>query len=164
MRVSYYDFENPFELGGTEHPSQANDRTRESASIFGTWSKVLNDDMVQDFDWTIGIVYADFPQLVFPGLSVGPERNHPQEFWQNQWNGRYELNVHKTRHDIKLGGEFNAISLEGDELVAGAAVSLPRLARYCASQGRGGVEFFVGIVGMGSDGAEHTGVGFRDRQ
>ena len=113
VRISYYDFDNPFELGGTEHPSQANDRTRNSASVFGTWSKVLNDDMVQEvkfgynhFEWTIGIVYADFPQLVFPGLAVGPERNHPQNFWQNQWNGRYELNVHKTSHDIKLGGEF----------------------------------------------------------
>ena len=48
---------------------------------------------------------------------------------------------------IKLGGEFNAVLLEGDELVAGAAVSLPRLARYCSSQGRGGFEFFVGIPG-----------------
>lgn len=113
VRLSYYDFENPFELGSTEHPSQANDRTRESVSVFGTWSKVLNDDMVQEvkfgynhFEWNIGNVYADFAQLVFPGLALGPERNYPQNFWQNQWSGRYELNVHRTRHDIKLGGEF----------------------------------------------------------
>jgi len=113
VRLSYWDFENPFELGGTEHPSQANDRTRQSASVFGTWSKVLSDNMVQEvkfgfnhFEWNIGNVFADFAQLVFPGLSLGPERNYPQNFWQNQWTGRYEVNIHRTRHDFKIGGEF----------------------------------------------------------
>jgi hypothetical protein len=113
VRLSYYDFDNPFELGGTTHPSAANYRTRQAGSVFGTWSKVLSDRMVQEvkfgynhFEWDIGNVYADFARLVFPGLAVGPQRNYPQKFWQNQWTGRYELNVHRTAHDFKFGGEF----------------------------------------------------------
>jgi UDP-N-acetylmuramate dehydrogenase len=48
---------------------------------------------------------------------------------------------------LKLGGAFNEISLQGDEVVAGAGVALPRLARFCATNGRGGLEFYVGIPG-----------------
>lgn len=48
---------------------------------------------------------------------------------------------------IKLAGEFNEITMEGATVGAGAGVSLPRLARFCAANGRGGLEFFVGIPG-----------------
>lgn len=48
---------------------------------------------------------------------------------------------------IKLVGEFNELSMEGSLVNAGAGVSLPRLARFCATNGRGGLEFFVGIPG-----------------
>lgn len=48
---------------------------------------------------------------------------------------------------LKLGGVFNEILLQGDRVVAGAGVALPRLARFCATKGRGGLEFYVGIPG-----------------
>ncbi|MDJ0924901.1 MAG: UDP-N-acetylmuramate dehydrogenase [Acidimicrobiia bacterium] len=48
---------------------------------------------------------------------------------------------------IKLSGDFNLIASEEDAVVAGAAVSLPRLARFCAAHDRGGLEFYVGIPG-----------------
>ncbi len=48
---------------------------------------------------------------------------------------------------VKLVGEFNAIAMEGSAVNAGGGVSLPRLARFCASNGRGGLEFYVGIPG-----------------
>ena len=48
---------------------------------------------------------------------------------------------------IRLGGEFNQASFAGDTVTAGAGVSLPRLARFCAAEGRGGLEFYVGIPG-----------------
>ncbi len=48
---------------------------------------------------------------------------------------------------LKLVGEFNEVALEGDVVTAGAGVSLPRLARFCATNGRGGLEFYVGIPG-----------------
>lgn len=48
---------------------------------------------------------------------------------------------------LKLVGAFNEIAMDGDTVEAGAGVSLPRLARFCASNGRGGLEFYVGIPG-----------------
>lgn len=48
---------------------------------------------------------------------------------------------------IKLGGEFTELAWEGSAINAGAGVSLPRLARFCATMGRGGLEFYVGIPG-----------------
>lgn len=48
---------------------------------------------------------------------------------------------------IKLGGEFNDVEIVDGVAVAGAGVSLPRLARSCAAVGRGGLEFYVGIPG-----------------
>ncbi len=48
---------------------------------------------------------------------------------------------------VKLGGEFNEFRIDDGFAVAGAGVSLPRLARACASAGRGGLEFYVGIPG-----------------
>lgn len=48
---------------------------------------------------------------------------------------------------IRLAGEFTALKMAGEVAIAGAAVSLPQLARFCASHGRGGLEFYVGIPG-----------------
>jgi UDP-N-acetylmuramate dehydrogenase len=48
---------------------------------------------------------------------------------------------------VKLVGVFNELSMDGEIVQAGAGVSLPRLARFCATNGRGGVEFYVGIPG-----------------
>lgn len=48
---------------------------------------------------------------------------------------------------LKLAGVFTEISMSGEIVAAGGAVSLPRLARFCASNGRGGLEFYVGIPG-----------------
>lgn len=48
---------------------------------------------------------------------------------------------------IKLIGQFNQLALQGLIVSAGGGVSLPRLARFCANNGRGGLEFFVGIPG-----------------
>jgi UDP-N-acetylmuramate dehydrogenase len=48
---------------------------------------------------------------------------------------------------IKLVGDFNELRWEGTTVAAGAGVALPRLARFCAAAGRGGLEFYVGIPG-----------------
>jgi len=48
---------------------------------------------------------------------------------------------------VKLAGEFSEVTFDGDEVVAGGAVSLPRLARACAAADRGGLEWYVGIPG-----------------
>lgn len=49
---------------------------------------------------------------------------------------------------IRLGGDFNAIAIdEAGTVTAGAAVALPVLARTAAKQGRGGLEWMVGVPG-----------------
>jgi UDP-N-acetylmuramate dehydrogenase len=49
---------------------------------------------------------------------------------------------------IQLGGELSAMEIDAAGVVsAGAAVPLPKLARACAKQGRGGLEFLVAVPG-----------------
>jgi UDP-N-acetylmuramate dehydrogenase len=49
---------------------------------------------------------------------------------------------------IRLGGGFGAIDVAPNgRIVAGAAASLPQLARAAAAAGRAGLEFYVGIPG-----------------
>jgi len=49
---------------------------------------------------------------------------------------------------VRLVGELAAIHAEADGIVAaGGGVALPRLARFAAERGRGGLEFYVGIPG-----------------
>jgi UDP-N-acetylmuramate dehydrogenase len=49
---------------------------------------------------------------------------------------------------VHLGSRFARTEFGGEEtVVSGAATSLPSLARTCAREGRGGLEFFVGIPG-----------------
>ncbi|WP_366924821.1 UDP-N-acetylmuramate dehydrogenase [Metallumcola ferriviriculae] len=46
---------------------------------------------------------------------------------------------------MRLGGEFNKVSIQGTEVIAGAATILPRLSREAASHQLSGLEFAVGI-------------------
>ena len=49
---------------------------------------------------------------------------------------------------LRLGGDFARIELRDDgTIAAGAAVPLPRLARFAADAGRAGLGFYVGIPG-----------------
>lgn len=48
---------------------------------------------------------------------------------------------------IRLGAGFGQVEFEGTIVVAGAAVSLPRLARASVDRGLSGLEFFVGVPG-----------------
>jgi hypothetical protein len=128
-RVSAWNLKAPFELGSTAHPSQALSRTQDSVTLLGNWSRVLSDRAVQElkigynrFDWDIGLAIASMagtPQLVFPGLTIGGSRNHPQEFHERQASVRYDLTLNRNRHDLKIGGEFLYWKDTGDrELVS----------------------------------------------
>lgn len=116
-RASYWDWGNPFtQVSGTEHPSQAANRSRRAINVVGTWSNVLSGSTLQEvrigythFDWRNQLAVAalaDTPNYVFPGLTVGQRRNYPQEFFQNTITARYDLTKHVDRHDMKFGAEF----------------------------------------------------------
>lgn len=117
VRASYWDWGNPFtQVSGTEHPSQAADRSRKAINVVGTWSKVLSSTMLQEvrvgythFDWQNQLAIpalATTPNYVFPGLTVGQRRNYPQEFFQDTVSARYDLNWTVGTHDMKVGAEY----------------------------------------------------------
>ena len=44
LRASYWDWDNPFtQVSGTDHPSQAADRSRKATNVVGPWAKVLSN-------------------------------------------------------------------------------------------------------------------------
>ncbi|MCA1584280.1 MAG: carboxypeptidase-like regulatory domain-containing protein [Acidobacteria bacterium] len=116
-RASSWDWGNPFtQVSGTEHPSQAADRSRRAINVVGTWSKVLSNTQLQEvrlgythFDWKNQLAVdalRNTPNYVFPGLVVGQRRNYPQEFFQNTFSARYDLNWTLGGHDMKIGAEY----------------------------------------------------------
>jgi len=48
---------------------------------------------------------------------------------------------------VRLVGSFMEASVESGTVTAGGGLALPKLARFAAAAGRGGLEFFVGIPG-----------------
>ncbi|MGH9347293.1 MAG: carboxypeptidase regulatory-like domain-containing protein [Vicinamibacterales bacterium] len=118
VRGSYWDWKNPFtQVSGTEHPSQAANRSRKAVNLAGSWSRVITQNVLQEvkvgyshFDWKNLLAepaLAGSPNLVFPGgVNIGQRRNYPQEFFQNTYSFRYDLSLHRGSHDWKIGGEF----------------------------------------------------------
>ncbi len=117
LRGSFWDWKNPFtQVSGTEHPSQAANRSRKALNVVGTWQRVISSDMSHElklgyshFNWTNLLAVEALqgsPNYVFPGLTVGQRRNYPQEFFQNTFSFRYDLSWHKGSHDLRLGAEF----------------------------------------------------------
>jgi hypothetical protein len=115
-RGSFWDFDSPFELGSTNHPSNAQARTRNAANYLVSWSRIMNENMVAElkvgynhFDWSNLLAFDSLlstPNIVFPGLTMGGPRNFPQNPGQNMGTARYDLTWHKGSHDFKIGGEF----------------------------------------------------------
>ena len=124
IRGTRWAWGNPFELAsGENHPSRAAVRTRDATNIIGSWAQVINDTTVGE----LRVGYGGFswlnspqpeligtPEYVFPGLTVGAAYNYPQEFWQNTIQARYDLSLHRDRHDFKIGAEYLRIHDTGD--------------------------------------------------
>jgi hypothetical protein len=130
LRVSKWDWENPFILGAGLHPSQASIQTKVSKNILGSWTSVVGTGgMVQEvkggftaFNWTnlpqpsmVGI-----PEYNFPGLTIGAPYNYPQYHTGGTWTARYDLSWHKSKHDIKIGGEYLRVHDTGDWYIQAA--------------------------------------------
>ena len=116
-RWSYWDWGNPFtQVAGTEHPSQAADRSRKAFNVSNTWANVISDTAIQEvrvsyshFDWKNLLAesaLANTPNYVFPTITIGQRRNYPQEFYQNTWALRYDLTTNVGAHDLKVGAEY----------------------------------------------------------
>jgi hypothetical protein len=122
LRGSRWDSNNPFSLGGNGYPSTASALYRYATNILGTWSNVINKDVVQQ----LRLGYDDFyfgqtalgsvagaPEFDFPGLTIGAPYNLPSIEWQREVEARYELNMNKGSHALKIGGEFMHVAHTG---------------------------------------------------
>jgi hypothetical protein len=122
IRGSVYNLDNPFVLGAGAHPSNAYVSTQQATNVVGNWSRVISDTKVQEihigynhFDWTRNPVAGQTGiEYNFVGLLVGKTYNYPQLFYQNNFESRYDLNIHKSTHDLKVGGEFIFVRNTGD--------------------------------------------------
>ncbi len=122
IRGSQYNLDNPFVLGSGAHPSNAYVSTQQATNVVGNWSRVISDTKVQEvhigynhFDWTRNPIPGQGGiEYNFVGLTVGKTYNYPQLFYQNNFESRYDLSLHKNAHDLKVGGEFIYVKNTGD--------------------------------------------------
>lgn len=114
VRFTRHKLEQPFTaVTSTTHPSRALDNLVSSGNILGTWSHVFNNRLVGEaragfnrFYFAQLPIVQGVPEYVFPGLTVGQPFNQPLEFWQNNYQVRYDLTSVRGNHEVKLGGEF----------------------------------------------------------
>ncbi len=115
VRGSRWNWDNPFNLSGGSYPSTANVLGRYATNVLGTWSKVIDNNKVQQ----VRVGYDDFffsqtklpnlaasPEINFPGLTIGAPYNLPSIEKQRIIENRYELSWHRGNHDLKFGGEY----------------------------------------------------------
>ena len=116
MRASRWDWKNPFDqVTGTAHPSQGAIRTQQATNVVGAWSQVMSNRMLGElrfaysgFSWgNLALPeFENYPELLFPGLTIGPRYNYPQQFWQDTLSARYDLTWTLDKHNFKIGGEY----------------------------------------------------------
>jgi len=121
IRGSRWDQDNPFVSQGG-HPSNAYVSTQNATNLGAIWSKVLSETRVQEvrlgynnFDWSrTPEPGQNTVEYDFSGVTVGNPYNYPQLFHQNNFEGRYDLTLHRNTHDMKFGGEFIYVTNKGD--------------------------------------------------
>jgi hypothetical protein len=124
VRGQRWAFDNPFVIeSGTAHPSTAEQLKQRSMNIFGTWTHVVSSNMLiqihggyNGFSWFNDAIPSNdvqfyktpffVPQIQFPGLTLGGQRNYPNYTWQDTYSSRLDANWHLGRHETKFGGEF----------------------------------------------------------
>ena len=124
VRGSRWTWSNPFVLGANGHPSNASVQTKAATNVLGSWSHVNStSNKVQEirvgynnFDWTNAPQpsMVGTPEYDFPGLTIGAPYNFPQHPRQNNFESRWDLNWHKSAHDLKVGAEYIYVKHTGD--------------------------------------------------
>lgn len=98
--------------------------------MLGTWFGVFgNGNMVQEvkvgysaFNWTNLPLDSmkGVPEYNFPGLTIGAPYNYPQYHTGGTYSGRYDLTMHKGKHDVKVGAEYLHVNDTGDWYIQAA--------------------------------------------
>jgi hypothetical protein len=123
LRYQRWTSANPFLIssGGT-HPSMASDESYASNNTYGTWTHIINNSLmmqvhggINKFAWFDDPIPSNsqpfhstpfgVPVFQFPTLSLGGQQNYPNYTWQDNFQGRLDVNWHKGKHEMKFGGE-----------------------------------------------------------
>ncbi len=116
LRYSQYSWRHPREFSSSSYARHST-RTRDSNLLAGSWSRVINNNIVSE----VKVQYFHFnflhttleggpltPEYRFPGLTVGPPWNFPEDWNQDNVTGRWDLTWNRGSHDIKIGVEARA--------------------------------------------------------
>jgi len=123
LRYQRWESSNPFAItsGGT-HPSMAEQDTFYANNTYGTWTHIINNGLmmqvhggINKFAWFNDPIPSNtqqffstpfgVPVFQFPTLSLGGQQNYPNYTWQDNYQGRLDVNWHKGKHEMKFGGE-----------------------------------------------------------
>jgi hypothetical protein len=124
IRLQRWTSENPFLISsGNTHPSMAESAKYYSTNLFGTWTHAVSSNLmvqvklgIDRFSWyndpipsnNVQFYNAPFgvPLFQFPTLSLGGQQNYPNYTWQDEYQGRLDVNWHKGKHEMKFGAEL----------------------------------------------------------
>jgi hypothetical protein len=112
FRATDYSFKNPFNLGGTTHPSNASSSSTKAASGLLTWTKIVSPQLSNELKLGFTFFnYANTPVVFsegfsFTGDTVGGAYNYPSPKFENLWSGRDDLFWLRGKHSLKFGAEY----------------------------------------------------------
>jgi hypothetical protein len=115
VRGNYSKKQNLEDYSTTLHPTGGSIGIVDSLTTTGNWSRVISGSLLQE----VSLAYYHYhwyfapmdsapltPAYYFPGLTLGPQWNYPEDWNQDYTTGRYNLNWRKGNHDIKIGTEL----------------------------------------------------------
>jgi hypothetical protein len=112
VRSSRWLHDRPTEIAG--HPSRINRRLADSSFTSVGWSHVGSQQSLHELKVNYFMWHHLFepkpgsplvPEYIFPGITLGPNWNYPEEWWERFVTTRYDYTVTAGRHDLKIGAE-----------------------------------------------------------
>jgi hypothetical protein len=98
----------------SSHPSRVNSLNLDSNFVSGNWSHVGSGSLLHEvklnyfqYHWLFEPAAGAplIPEYIFPGLTLGPNWNYPEDWNENFVTTRYDMTWHKGSHDVKVGTE-----------------------------------------------------------
>jgi hypothetical protein len=113
VRLNYSSWDHPQEFAG--HPSRSATRERYSYLTAANWSRAASSNLFHEL--RVNYFHYNFlhvplatgpitPEYIFPGLTLGPNWNYPEDWYQDHLTTRFDVNWHKGSHAIKMGSEL----------------------------------------------------------